>query len=304
MKPSIRYFFAIPLLLTATLAVGNPETGYERFPVAGKIFLLDWRGEFSTEQRTKLKSWMNSVGETVSLLYGELPREEIRIAFKPYPSRSAVPFARVLRNEPEGVIFYINPDFPLEDFIRDWTAYHELSHLFIPYPGIPDVWFSEGLASYYQNILQVRAGLLTPEQALQKLSAAFERGRDDHGHADLNLGELSAAMRERHAFMRVYWSGALYFLEADIRLRSLDNPMTLDDVLREFANCCLMQAGRWDGMRIVREFDKIVGQPLFVPLYEAYEQTSAIPDYEGILASPEMDAILSPNPPSSALSVQ
>jgi hypothetical protein len=104
--------------------------------------------------------------------------------------------------------------------------------------------------------------------------------------------------------MRVYWSGALYFLDADIRLRRLATPLTLDDVLREFANCCLTQLGRWDGMRIVRDFDEIVGQPLFVPLYEAYEQTSAIPDYESILASPEMNAILSPNPPNSALPVQ
>ena len=225
------------------MASGRHETNYEQLPVAGKQFLLDWRGEFSDAQRTKLKSWMTSVGDTVSLLYGELPRDEIRIALKPYPSRSAVPFARVLRNEPEGVLFYINPDYPIEDFISDWTAYHELSHLFIPYPGIADIWFSEGLASYYQNILQVRAGLLTPEQARQKLSAAFGRGRDDDDHADLSLGELSAVMRERHAFMRVYWSGALYFLDADIRLRRLDNPMTLDDVLREFASCCLLQAG-------------------------------------------------------------
>jgi hypothetical protein len=304
MKLTIQSLFALTLVLAATLAAGRHETSYEQLPVADKKFLLDWRGEFSDAQRTKLKSWMVSVGKTVSLLYGELPRDEIRIALQPYPSRSAVPFARVLRNKPEGVLFYINPDYPLNDFIQDWTAYHELSHLFIPYPGIPDVWFSEGLASYYQNILQVRAGLLTPEQARQKLSAAFARGRDDDRNANLTLGELSAVMRERHAFMRVYWSGALYFLDADIRLRRLENPLTLDDVLREFGNCCLMNPGRWDGMRIVSDFDEIVGQPLFIPLYEAYEQTSAMPDYEAMLAAPEMDAILSPNPPTGALSVQ
>ena len=57
-------------------------------------------------------------------------------------------------------------------------------------------------------------------------------------------------------------------------------------------------------MRIVSDFDDIVGQPLFVPLYEAYEQTLAIPDYEVFLASPEIDAILSPDLSAGALSVQ
>jgi hypothetical protein len=276
----------------------------EPFPVAGGTLLIDWRGDFTPLERQKLKTWMTFVANTVRQLHGELPRPFIRIAFQPYASNSPVPFARVLRNKPEGVLFYINPDFPVEDFISDWTAYHELSHLFIPFPGFADIWFSEGLASYYQNILQLRAGLLTAAETRQRFQAAFERGRNDGLHSDLTLGELSGVMRERLAFMRVYWTGALYFMEADIRLRQLDTPMTLDDVLRGFGTCCLAEQGRWDGLRIARDFDAVVGEPLFVPLYESYEQSRAIPEYAAILAAPEMDAILTPNPTPPALAVQ
>lgn len=277
----------VPLMMTAAIAAEIHTAG-------GAKLIIEWRGEFSNEERQKLKSWMDSVMETVRLLHGEPPRPEIRIAFKPYSSRSPVPFARVLRNDPEGVLFYVNPAYPLEDFVSDWTAYHELGHLFIPYPGIADVWFSEGLASYYQNILQLRAGLMTPEETRNRFQAAFERGRKDDKHTDLTLGELSPVMRERLAFMRVYWSGALYFMEADIQLRRLDNPITLDDVLREYGQCCLTAPGRQDGLRIAREFDSITGEPVFVPLYESYELSSAIPDYEPVLAAPEMDNILTP----------
>jgi hypothetical protein len=300
------------LLLLALMTVLSTQVsahhGYERMEVTGSTLLIDWQGEFSTAQRMKLKTWLGSVSQTVSLLHGSLPRQKIRIALKPYPARQAVPFARVLRYEPEGVLFYVNPEHPLDEFVTDWTAYHELSHLFIPYPGLDDVWFSEGLASYYQNILQFRAGLLTREQTLQHLRGGFDRGRKDAKHSELTLGELTPVMREKHTFMRVYWSGALYFLEADIELRKLttetDTPMTLDDVLREFGACCLLEDREWTGLEIAEQFDQIIGAPLFVPLYKAYEQTNAIPNYLPLLESPEMDAILGADFQTSSLTVQ
>jgi hypothetical protein len=294
--------------MTLLCAQVSANHGYERLEVSGSILLIDWQGEFSDAQRAKLKTWLDSVSQTVTLLNGSLPRPKIRIALKSYPASEAVPFARVLRYDPEGVLFYVNPERPLDEFVTDWTAYHELTHLFIPYPGLDGVWFSEGLASYYQNILQFRAGLLSKEQTLQRLKGGFDRGRKDDGYSELTLGELTPIMREKHTFMRVYWSGALYFLEADIKLRQLtegtDNPMTLDDVLRKFGYCCLLQDREWTGLEIAEQFDQIVGAPLFAPLYMSYEQTNAIPDYLPLLESPEMDAILGADFQTNTLTVQ
>jgi hypothetical protein len=302
----------VQLLLLALLTLLSTHVsahhGYERLEVTGGTLLLDWQGEFSSAQRTKLKTWLESASHTVSLLNGSLPRPKIRIELKPYPAKQAVPFARILRYKPEGVLFYVNPERQLDEFVSDWTAYHELSHLFIPYPGRADVWFSEGLASYYQNILQFRAGLLTREQTLQRLQGGFDRGRKDAKFPQLTLGELTPVMREKHTFMRVYWSGALYFLEADIQLRQLtdgtDHPMTLDDVLREFGSCCLLEDRDWTGLEIAEQFDQIVGDPLFAPLYKTYEQTYAIPDYLPLLQSPEMDVILGADFKTDTLTVQ
>ena len=288
------------LLLTNTVSAGK---GFdytaidERMPAGNGVLLIDWRGDFTAAQKAKLRVWLAAMCETVTRLHGELPRPEIRLALQPYPASSAVPFARVLRNTPEGVLFYINPDKPLADFVNDWTAYHELSHLFIPYPGMDDIWFSEGLARYYQNVLQYRAGLLTAAQATGKLRAGFERGRADTRNASLSLGELSPVMREQLAFMRVYWSGALYFLEADIELRN-STRFTLDDVLRGFGECCLTEERDWTGLELAAEFDRIAATNLFVPLYEQYEASMAIPAYTELLASPQMDAILPPAPES------
>ncbi len=266
---------------------------YERLPAAGGTLLLDWDGNFSATEKNRLRSWLATVAQTVTLLHGELPRSEIRIELEPNSANSAVPFARVLRREPQGVRFYVNPARDEAEFVHDWTAYHELSHLFIPYPGKQDLWFSEGLASYYQNLLQLRAGLLTPAETRRKLENGFQRGRDDSGHGDLNLGELSLAMRERHAYMRVYWSGALYFLEADIALRRRSNgSLTLDDILRQFGDCCLDTDRRWTGMQMAGEFDRLADTELFMPLYERFAASTAIPEFAPALAAPEMNAIL------------
>ena len=280
---------ALPLLLSGA----NAESRFEEMPVAGGIMLIDWNGDYAQSERDKLKTWLVSTGETVTLLHGNLPRQTIRIELTAYPSSSsAVPFARILRREPQGIEFFVNPTRPLSEFIKDWTAYHELSHLFIPFPGDADIWFSEGLASYYQNVLQYRAGLLTEKQTWQKLHEGFIRGGDATDD-ELTLAELSPRMRERGAFMRVYWSGALYFLEADVALRARSNgQVTLDSVLREFGECCLAQRRRWDGGMLAAEFDRIAASDIFRSLYASYADTTTIPDFEPVLAAAgvEVDA--------------
>jgi hypothetical protein len=290
-------FCAAAMLLLSTVAAED-HLPYERLEASGCVLLLDWRGSFSTAQQEKMKTWLLSAVETVSLLHGAPPRPEIRISLQPYSAKSAVPFARVLRNDPEGVLFYVNPDRPLDEYINDWTAYHEMSHLFIPYPGKKDIWFSEGLASYYQNVLQARAGLLTVDEAREKLRAGFARGKNDSKHAQLTLGELSPVMLERHAFMRVYWSGALYFLQADLLLRDSlteeHSSRTLDDVLQEFGQCCLNTAQTWSGLAIAAEFDRISDTDIFTTLYAEYARSTAIPDYETLLDSAQLESILTP----------
>lgn len=277
------------LALAITLAAPAMAESGEELDVGNGRFVVEWRGQYSTGERDKLKNWLRSVAITMKKLHGTFPRERIRIVLEQftsarYRSDSAVPFARVLRGRNQGILFYVNPESSLEDFIRDWTAYHEFTHLFIPFPGRADIWFSEGLASYYQNVLQYRGGLLTEEEAWQKLYDGFERGRADDGNAGYTLTELCINLRETHAFMRVYWTGALYFLEADLRLRKLGkNSTSLDEVLEKFGRCCLDEHKDWRGIDIAVEFDRIAGSQLFVPLYKRFEKTTAIPYFMPVL---------------------
>ena len=119
--------------------------------------------------------------------------------------------------------FFVDQTRPLNELRFDWTATHELSHMLLPYVSSRDRWLSEGLASYYQNVLRARDGRLTEQQAWQKLHAGFERGRKaTHG------GSLAEASRAGwSATMRVYWGGAAMMLKADSQLRALSGGQQL-----------------------------------------------------------------------------
>ena len=122
------------------------------------------------------------------------------------PQREPVPWAHVLRGGGVAAEFYVDRTRSLDELRRDWTATHELSHMLLPYINRGDAWLSEGFASYYQNVLRARAGMLAPEQAWNKLYRGFQRGRD--GTRGRTLAEASRSMGRDRAFMRVYWSGA------------------------------------------------------------------------------------------------
>ena len=147
----------MPMALTAE------EYGSEHFIWADSDIQLVWYSEFSEQDKDKLRNWMKNGLNLVRHLNGQLPRKEIRfhIQKKETDTKSPVPYAQVLRDGVQGVHFWVDTRKPYYDFIRDWTFTHELVHLFIDYPGDKDVWLSEGLATYYQNILLVRGGLLT-----------------------------------------------------------------------------------------------------------------------------------------------
>ena len=247
----------------------------------------------SAQEKQRIFTWLEHLTGTMLLVNGTQPRPELLIKLEIFRnSDRAVPFGRVLRRQPPGIRFYVNPEATLESFESDWTPYHEASHLFIPYPGQRDIWFSEGLASYYQNVLRFRTGIFSAEQTWRKFYSGFKRARDDTRDSDLSLSELSAQLQSKRAYMRVYWTGALYFLEADMQLRNASNQQqSLDTVLLDFANCCLPEQRRWSGIDLARQFDKLAKTNIFAPLYNEYASSHAIPNFKAILSQAGVDVV-------------
>ena len=242
----------------------------------GPSFEFDRR--IPSGERAKLDRWLGEAAQAVADLAGQHPVPCARIrVYDGGRGKGAVPWAQIDRGEREGIRFYVDYRLPLNSLRGDWTAMHEFSHLLIPFPGNDQPWFSEGLASYLQYLLMARAGILSADEAIKRLDRGFRRGIDDDGHGDVALETLSREMWRRHAFRRVYWSGAAYFLAVDTELRRKGKG-SLTQVLGQFVACCRQQNRHWTVDTLVQAFDRLSGTTLFADTRSSMMPQTGFPD--------------------------
>ncbi|MCZ6828903.1 MAG: hypothetical protein O7F73_04845 [Gammaproteobacteria bacterium] len=247
---------------------------------------------FSDERDQLILGWIETVTGTLASVYGRWPRDELRVEVSPIGlhTEDPVPWAKVQRGHPDTVSFYIDALASRDKLINNWTAYHEFSHLLIPYRGWGDVWFSEGLASYYQNLLQARQGVFSQEEMWERLHAGFMRGRNRNKRPLLSLAELSPQMHDTGSYMRVYWSGAWYFLRADVELRRRsNNRQSLDTALEQLNRCCAEQ--RLSARDIALRLDEVNEQELFLPLFVEVSNSYAVPEFETLFKQLGIDIV-------------
>lgn len=277
----LRYrFFAIPLLLLSMLCEGA-EHAIKR---GDQELVVETNLLFESKEQAVL-SWVGSTADALARVYGRWPRNRWRVEVTPIPLllKDPVPWAYVKRGNPDTVIFYIDPLASEQELIGNWTAYHEFSHLLIPYRGWGDLWFSEGLASYYQNLIQHRHGVLSEVEMWQKIHAGFVRGRTDNRHSVLSLQQVSEKLRKNGSYMRVYWSGAQYFLKADFELRRrTNNKQSMDTALNALNQCCGEQ--KLSVREMTYKLDRLTGQELFVPLFFKTRASHTVLDFESLYA--------------------
>src|SRR5262245_24762273 len=103
----------------------------------------------------ELRAWIGECLQATLTAYGRLPLPAARVRIEPATrrDRSPVPWGQTLRRDDVSVLLFVRADATPSELRADWTAVHELSHLFHPFLGDEGRWLAEGLASYYQNVL-------------------------------------------------------------------------------------------------------------------------------------------------------
>jgi hypothetical protein len=233
------------------------------------------------EQQAFVQRWIAGAARGVATAFGNFPVPRLQVVVSPTPrGRAPVPWAYVGRGGGPAVHFFINATRDHADFERDWTATHEMTHLFLPYLGPGDVWFYEGLATYLQNVLMARAGTIGADEAWRRLHDGFERG----SRTAPGLSILAATERLGRAgtYVRVYWGGAAVFLAADLRLRET-GAGSLDDALAELSRCCNDDSRRWSADEIIAELDSATGTTVFSDIAREMLKRPEFPDTAALL---------------------
>jgi hypothetical protein len=179
-----------------------------------------------------ITAWMTSASDAASRSLGRLPTDTVSVVALPIGARTRdggdpLAFGMAAHGERGSLLAFMWSDASEEALRGDWVAVHELTHLGHAFLGGESAWLTEGIATYYENVLRARAGGVTPAQALSRLDGGFLRG--ERGGTGRTLREESEASRRTGAFARVYWAGAAIALLIDVALRaegsSLDEAM-------------------------------------------------------------------------------
>jgi hypothetical protein len=229
-----------------------------------------------------VESWMRSAIDLARTGPGGFPTSRLHALLVPAATDGEpVTFGSVTRGGAGSVLLFVSPTASLPSLERDWVLPHELSHLFLPYVARAHAWFSEGAATYYQEVLRARGGVISSQDALLNI-ARSTRSAAQEGTGRL-LRDESRDMFATRAFRSVYWAGAAYFLMADVELRrTTGGKATLDTVLEALRNGGHRRS--WETLdELLAQMDAIAGTPVFEPLANRC-LGQAFPDVEPVLA--------------------
>lgn len=251
-----------------------------RFERAGvQVEIARLPGELRADGEA-LERWIGAAVEAVAGLYGTFPRDRLHIVVVPAgPGRRPVAFGLVRRGGGASVMLLVHEGATGERLVTDWTAVHELTHLTMPLLEAGDAWLSEGVATYYQEVLRVRSGLQTEAEGWANILDGFDRGA--RVGTRRTLKNEARDMRETGAYRRVYWGGTAFVLEADVTLRNRTG-VSLDQLISR-SQGAWPRRSTWQGRAVMHRFDRLAGDSLLIPLFDDYADSRGFPDIGAVL---------------------
>lgn len=232
-----------------------------------------WKDAFTAEEKTKLTRWVSETTAAVEQHVAPFPFDLHIFFYRRQSQREPVPWANTRRSGIQGVNFYVDPDYPLQAFLDDWTAPHELSHLLIPYLGRQHAWFAEGFASYMQFQIMQQMGVLSAEQVQARYRVRVERAARRYRYDDRPFAEAALRLRENSEYPTMYWGGAVYFLDVDKQLRGRSS--SLRAVLADYVQCCRLRDQ--DIEALTAEFDRLSSSTFFSDALNRMNSRSGFP---------------------------
>ncbi len=258
----------LSFLLSTILIASNSFTSTEE-PRSNIVW--HWEEKFSAEEQEKVEAWLLKVTVATEATLGIYPFELHYFIHRREGSSEPVPWASTRRNSLQGVDFHIDPSYPLQAFLDDWTAPHEISHLSIPFLGREHSWFAEGYASFMQYQLMQTMGICSPEQVNEIYAGKIERCRPSY-ERDQDFVTVAKELKTRHRYPDMYWGGASYFMQIDKQL-SEEYGRTFSGFIKEYLLCCRMEEKSFEELIVF--WDELLGDPIFSELLHTYQSAPA-----------------------------
>jgi hypothetical protein len=215
-------------------------------------------GEFALTDR-EITTYVEHGAHAIIRYFGKFPMARVNIDLQPTDGSDVV-FGRTRPIHGGTITMFVGRATTAATLADDWTLTHEMTHLAFPATREENTdWLGEGMATYVEPIARVQAGYLTPEYVWNDFVARMPRGQPGLGDGGLN---------QAHTFRRIYWGGAMFFLEADIAMRrATGNKKGLQDAFRYIMNDKGTIAYQWPIAVILKEGDEATGTHVLEDLY-------------------------------------
>jgi hypothetical protein len=219
---------------------------------------------FPEEAERLITPWLSRAGHAASLPGARFPVPNAQVIVVPTsPSAFPIFFGHTGRSGGASIVLFVPTDIDSERLQTDWIAVHEFSHLWHPFIRRQDAWLSEGIATYWQEVLRARAGLISAEQVWQRLHEGAELGRQ----ASASLTEETRRMPYAHNYQIVYWAGAAIALMLDVELRAQSQGrLSLDVILSRLREQPEWYVRARSARELLQAFDRLAGTPVCAAL--------------------------------------
>jgi hypothetical protein len=256
-------YFAFGKLQQRTLDVGGSKLELSQLDGALDQSLSD------------VSTWVATSAAAVRDFYGTFPVPRASVTLVPIPRRDSVVFGKVLPESEPGVLLLVGQHAPRQALYSDWILVHELFHLGFPSFFSEGKWLDEGLATYYEPIIRVRAGLYTEHELWSELEESLPQGLP--AYTELGL-------EQARDFRGVYWGGALACLDADVRARKRRLDTGLEVGLRALRDAGGTASEVWSLADAIAIVDKALGEPTLAPIAEQHAHHGSAFDLPALLA--------------------
>ncbi len=289
--------FAAPdfdLLYDCPILMGNQEVS--QFEVQGIPHFMAFE-DVGTVDRTKIAADLKRMVESAVRIIGEIPYKHYTFLAMgtggggiEHLTSTAMMFNGASLRDPDGYSRWLS--FVAHEYFHTYNVKRIRPIAVGPFDYDKEnythmLWVSEGFTVYYEDLILVRAGLMTRDQYFERVRKNIEKYENSPGHLfqsatessfdtwikGMNRGELFS-----NTTISYYDKGAVLGLLLDLKIRAeTKNRKSLDDVMRALYRKYFKERQRgFTDQEFREECDSAAG----VPLAEMFEYASTVKEID------------------------